>query len=388
MIVAGTAPTRVLVVTGESSGEQHTAGLMDALFEQAPERNFEFRGTGGRLLEERGVRLLADTRDLAAIGPLAALSNLSKYLSTFRRLVRMAEAWRPRIALLVDFPEFNLRLAKRLAGIGIPVCYFISPQLWAWREGRVKSVRRHVDMMLVILPFEEHFYRSHGIEAHFVGHPSVHLRSYRKQSHQPSSRPLIGLMPGSRRGEIEKMLRLFLEAARLIAVRLPADFRVLVGPDLDLRQIQQRARQLQAATDSPLSLEVRQGPVEELLPDCDYAIIKSGTSTLQSLILEVPFSMVYRMSALSYCMLRPLVSARSYCLANLIAGEPIVPEFVQRRARPELIAEHALSLLQAPLKWKQLKQNLKNASEKLGTKDAYRRAAGYLIDLLEDSCES
>ncbi len=383
MTAAGSS-TRIMVVTGETSGEQHAARLLDALREVCPEKDLEFRGTGGRLLAERGVRLLADTRDLAAIGPLAALSNLSNYLRTFRRLTQLATAWRPRVVLLVDFPEFNLRLAKRLSGLGIPICYFISPQLWAWREGRVESVRRYVDQMLVILPFEEQFYQRLGIEAHFVGHPAVHLRAFRKRSEAPASRPLIGLMPGSRGGEIQNMLGLFLEACQLIAARRPADFRVLVAPDLDLSQVQHQIRRLQAATRSATPLEVRQGPVEELLPDCDYAIIKSGTSTLQSLILEVPFSMVYRMPALSYWMLRPLVNTQSYCLANLIAEEPIVPEFVQGRARPELIAEHALSLLGAPAKWKQLKQNLKNASEKLGTEDSYRRASGYLIDLLED----
>ena len=184
------------------------------------------------------------------------------------------------------------------------------------------------------------------------------------------------------------MLGLFLETCHQIARVLPADFRLLVAPDLDLEVVETRVKELQQRNQPKLSLEIKQGLVQELLPDCDYAIIKSGTSTLQSMILEVPFSMVYKMSALSYWMLKPLVGAQSYCLANLVAGEQIVPEFVQGRARPELIAEHAIRLLKAPLRWKEFKQNLRNASEKLGTEDAYRRTAGHFIDLLEDSCES
>jgi lipid-A-disaccharide synthase len=190
-------------------------------------------------------------------------------------------------------------------------------------------------------------------------------------------------MPGSRVGEIEKMLGLFLETCRLISQRRSVRCRLLVAPDLDPAPIERRIRSQRAASPSWFELEVRQGTVQDLLPECDYAIIKSGTSTLQAMILEVPFSMVYRMSRLSYRLLKPLVSAQTFCLANLIAGKPIVSEFVQGKARPELIAEDALRVLGDEAEWRRLKQNLKIASESLGTEDAYRRAAGTLIDLIE-----
>lgn len=375
---------RLLVVTGETSGEQHTARLLDALHELRPELRLEARGTGGRLLQERGVELLSDVRNLAAIGPLAAISKLSGYWRTFKELVRVSAEWRPHAALLVDFPEFNLRLARRLAGLKIPVLYFISPQLWAWRERRVETIRRYVDRMIVILPFEEDFYRERGVKAHFVGHPAVSLRTRRKPDSPPSERPLIGVLPGSRQAEIDKMLELMLETCRKIRESIAARFRLLIAPDLDFREMDRRIRELLDSNFRELDLEICQGPIEELLPDCDYAIIKSGTSTLQAMLLEVPFAMVYRMSPLSYWTLKPFVRVRMYCLANWIAGEPIVEEFVQSRARPELIARHAVRLLEDPKKWMRLKQNLKNASEKLGSNNGYRQAAGYLIDLFED----
>jgi len=375
----------ILVVTGETSGEQHTAEVIRAVEETRPGL-FHWFGSGGPGMARQGVELMTNIESLSAIGPVAALSNGLEYLRLFRRILTRVRQAPPCLALLVDFPEFNLRLASRLGRLGIPVCYFISPQIWAWRPGRVKQVRRHVDRMLVILPFEVPFYRRHGVEAVYVGNPVAGLRAdpgVERSGTAGRDQRRIVLLPGSRRQEIDQILPVQLEAAALVRSRLPCSFRVIAAPEVEDGHLLAVYAQWRGNCTTPVDVEIVRGPVEHHLPWADCAIVKSGTSTLQAMVLQVPFAMVYRMSELSYRLLRPLVKADSYCLANLVAGRKVVPEFIQNEARGQAIASYLLDLLTSPDRMLEVKQNLEIASKRLGTLDAYAETAREIVTLAE-----
>ncbi len=376
--------SQILVVTGETSGERHLAGVVAAA-NNLSGRPLHWFGTGGPALREVGAELLEDVSQLAAIGPWEAVGLFKNYLTIFRRLLDEARRRRPRLAVLVDFPEFNLRLAPRLQRLGIPVCYFIGPQVWAWRPHRIELIRRYVDRMLVIFPFEEEFYRRRGVEAVFVGNPTFQeLKSDRNLVRVPSpgGKSTVALMPGSRRKEIERILPIQLEVARLLQQRRPCSFWVIQAPGLAGEPVAKLLRQWRAGADVELSCQIRTEPAAELLPQADCAIIKSGTSTLEAMILGTPFAMIYRMSKLSYSVLRPWVRSKNYCLANLVAGRSVVPEFVQGAARPKAIADYLDQLLSHPERMRQVKQNLRIASERLGRLEAYPETAKQILNLL------
>ncbi len=382
----GMASAEILVVAGEPSGDLHMAGVVAEVRRQFPDLNVNWFGAGGSALAAQGVEILLDVSQLAAIGPVDALGKIGGYLRLFGRLQKAARKRRPRLAVLVDFPEFNLRLAPRLRAMGIPVCGFIGPQVWAWRASRLEIIRRHFDRMLVIFPFEEEFYRAAGVAADFVGNPTAELRRWARPAAPPKpGEPVrVALMPGSRGREIERILPVQLEAAAMMHARTDCVFWLIAAPGMAEMELRRIHRAWLAKGRSALPLEIRQGPTWRLLPECDCAIIKSGTSTLEAMVLGVPFAMVYRMSNLSYRLLRPWVKTDVYCLANLVAGRRVVPEFVQEEARGDLIADYLCRLLAEPEAMSEVKQNLGIASERLGRRDAYPEAARRIVELLKD----
>ena len=279
----------ILVVAGETSGEEHAAEVVRALRDLSSEA-YHWFGSGGSRMAEQGVELMSRIDSLAAIGPVAACSNLVGYARLFRRIQKRVRQSPPALAVLVDFPEFNLRLASRLSKQGIPVCYFISPQIWAWRPGRVSSVRRYVARMLVILPFEVPFYRRHGVDAVYVGNPMARLRPATGSNHASSPngrRARIALLPGSRRKEIDQIFPVQLESAALVHSRLRCSFRVLAAPDVDDEHLLGIYREWQKRQGSGVDLKIVRGSIEEQLSWADCAIVKSGTSTLQAMVLKV-----------------------------------------------------------------------------------------------------
>ncbi len=376
----------ILVVAGEPSGDLHMAGVVAEVRRQFPDLDLRWFGSGGSALAAQGVEILSDVSELAAIGPGDALLKIRSYWRLFRRLQKEALARRPRLAVLVDFPEFNLRLAPRLKRMGIPVCGFIGPQVWAWRSSRLETIRRFFDRMLVIFPFEEEFYRKAGVAADFVGNPTAELRPWarRRPPRQPGTSSRVALMPGSRRREIERILPVQLEAAESMQERMDCSFWLIPAPGVADSELLEIYRRWRRKGHPALPLEIRQAPSWRLLPECDCAIIKSGTSTLEAMVLGVPFAMVYRMSNLSYRLLRPWVKTDVYCLANLVAGQPIVPEFVQEGARGEKVADYLCHLLAEPDAMSAVKQNLGIASERLGRREAYPEAARRIVELLKD----
>jgi len=373
----------ILIVAGESSGEAHAAGLVRELRDQVPQSSLEIFGSGGAQMAAEGVELLLDVSRLAAIGPLAALSNTRNYLWLFRELVKQARHRKPRLAILVDFPDFNLRLARKLKRMGIQICYFISPQVWAWRRSRVKQIKQYVDLMLVIFPFEQEFFRSHGVEAQYIGNPSVsRLRRLPALSDEgrvdkgfSEKRSLVALLPGSREKEVEQILPIELDAAKYVQERHPTRFCVIKAPAVNKKHIESIYHDWLEKSKGPLDLEIREDNRYEVLQQADCAIIKSGTSTLEAMLWEIPFAMVYRISYFSWLLLRPFVRTTTYCLANLIAGARIVPEFVQKNATGERIGAYILTLLEDSTRRGEVKQRLRRARRTLGNQDAYCEGA-------------
>ena len=371
----------ILVVTGETSGEQHAAGLIDEVNRQCPDLSVDWFGSGGERMSEAGVDLLADVSRLAAIGPWDALSLLPDYLKLYRRILKETRSRAPRLAILVDFPEFNLKLARRLKKMGVFVCYFIGPQVWAWRSSRVRQIGRCVDLMLVILPFEQDFYERRQVSARYVGNPSV-SRLTRSQPREAVPRPvesgapfLVALFPGSRMHEVQRILPVQLDAALHIQAHCQVRFWVAQAPGVSGRQLLGIYDSWRRKTKTSLPLEIREEGSSQLLPQVDCAIIKSGTSTLEATLFQIPFAMVYLMPWPTWFLLKPFVRTQTYCLANLIAGKTIVPEFVQRQATGENIGAYLVQLLRDEKKRESVRSQLKQAADRLGRQDAYREAA-------------
>ncbi|MBM3502082.1 MAG: lipid-A-disaccharide synthase [Armatimonadetes bacterium] len=335
----------------------------------------EFFGTGGDCMQEAGVRLLCHLRELAHIGPREALVHLGLYCRTWRSLLREAAERGPAVAVLLDFPDFNLRLARSLSRLGVPVVYYISPQLWAWRRWRIRSVRRYTDRMLVILPFEEDYYRRRGVDAEFVGHPLLEEAGsaedrigFLSRAGLSPSRPLVALLPGSRRKEVEHILPAFLEAARIMRRTSDTQFVASVAPSVSVEQVRAIVSRVLGA--DPLAGEIRlcHEASRDILSHSDFAMVKSGTSTLEAALAATPFLIAYKISWSSWTLGRLLIRTPFKGLVNLIAGEMVVPELLQGGATPEALAATALEYLEHPEKRAAMRARLGAIRDGLGSR--------------------
>lgn len=339
-----------LISAGDASGEMHAAELVRALRCRAPQSRFA--GLGGDEMQRAGVELLAPQRDLAVGGLFEVLGSLRRIRSAWRRMNR-ALAKRPDLLVLVDSPDFNIPLARRARRLGLPVLYYIGPQVWAWRRGRVGKMARRVNRLAVIFPFEVDFYRGAGLPVEFVGHPLVErvadfARNWprgraRDALRLAPERPLLALLPGSRRNELQRMLPLQLEVARILHARLPSlHFAVALAQSIPREAV----APLLARADLPLSLH--EGRTWQVLRAADAALAKPGTVTMELALLGTPFAVALRVHPLSALIGRRLIEVPSFTMPNLIAGAPIVPEFMQEQAQPARIAEALWELLTGP----------------------------------------
>jgi len=304
----------------------------------------EFFGVGGERMRTAGCDTVVDTKDLAVVGIAEILGHLPKIYGRFRKLLAEAVRHRPDLAIVIDSPAFNWRVARQMHKRGIPVVYYVCPQFWAWRQGRVRLLRKYITKALVIFPFEEEFYRERGVDASFVGHPLAELRyppgnrnDYAAEHKLDAAKPWIILMPGSRVKEVRMNLPTMLEAAAKLGARY--EFLLPVAPTLERAFVQSLIRG---------SVQVRL--VAEALPALAHSragIIASGTATVEAAVMETPFVMVYRVSPLTYMLGRPRVKVSHFAMVNLIAGEEIVPELVQY----DFTAEKVVSRLQEILSY-------------------------------------
>ncbi len=340
-------------------------------------------------MRAEGVLLLSHIRELAHIGVREALSSLRTYYRTFRGLIRHTDAHRPDLAVLLDFPYFNLRLAKKMKRRGIPVVYYISPQVWAWRSGRIRIIRKYVDKMLVILPFEEEYYRKRGVDVAFVGHPLLEdfnpirdRQSFLRSLNLNPSCRTVAILPGSRHKEVDYILPALLHASLHLLRSMPAQFVISAAPTVERSSIEDIAARILPEDLRKNSFRISARDSRDILANSDFAFIKSGTSSLEAALAGVPFLITYKISPLSWFVGSMLIKSSMKGLVNLIANEKIVPELYQSEARPETLAGIALEYLNDSEKSAEMRSKLAGIRERLSVRCASETAAaivnGYL----------
>jgi lipid-A-disaccharide synthase len=377
-----------MIVAGEESGDAHAAALVGALRERAPQASFEFFGATGGQLRAAGVESVVRDEDLAITGLLEIARSLPRFIEAYRSLKRAAVERRPDAVVLVDWPDFNLALARALRRRGLRVIYYISPQLWAWRAYRVRQVRRDVDLLLTILPFESEWYEGRGVShVEFVGHPFAGVVRPRYAREEFCARhgldpvrPIIALLPGSRRKEFERLLPLMLDAsARLSRGRPETQFVVALASRRSEAEVE-RIVNVSGPSGSPPSqnLRVTREETREALAASDAAAVCSGTATLEAALLGTPLVVVYKESALNWHTLGRLIRVEHYGLVNLIAGERVAPELMQDELTGESLARELLTLLD-PEHNASVRARLRTAAARLGEGQASLRAADAVL---------
>jgi lipid-A-disaccharide synthase len=372
----------IMIVTGEASGDHHGALLLQALKRRVP--GLRCCGIGGDELRQAGMRLLYHNHALAVVGAIEVLAHAPHILRAFRALRREITTAPPDLIIFIDYPDFNLRMAAFASRRGVPVLYYISPQIWAWRQGRAKKIARIVDTMAVIFPFEVPFYKKVGANVHCVGHPlmdqPVALLSRTEALQRfglKDTWPIIGLLPGSRAGEIKRLLPPMLGAAERIRTRYPdAQFIIPAAPGVSRERINAEADAVQAP------VHVVSGNFQDAVNCCDIALVASGTATLQTALLGKPMIIVYRISPLTYLLGRMLIRVPYIGLVNIIAGSLVAPELIQHDATAGRIAEEALALLKDDGRRSKIQQQLAAVKQALGGPGASERVAELAAGML------
>jgi len=376
----------LMIVAGERSGDLYGAGLAWALRERLD--NPELFGCGGDAMRGAGVETVVDAHRIAMMGLTEVLGGLPRAYRAFRTLLAEADRRRPRLAVLIDFPDFNLRLAKRLKKRNIPVVYFVSPQVWAWRKSRLRQLKSSIAKMLCIFDFEEALYRQAGIPVEFVGHPLAGLVRPRLTRQDflgglelDPAKPTVALLPGSRVKEVGQILPTLLEAANRLALTREVQFVVAVAPTLDphwvaklvLEHYAGRATVIRTASQSTY----------DALAHSDLAVVASGTATLEAALLERPMVVVYRFSPLTYLLGKILVHLPYYSMVNILARRPVVPELIQRDFTSAQVAARVEYLLDHPQARQEMTGELRAIKDRLGPPGALGRAAAAVVSLLQ-----
>ena len=384
---------KIFIVAGDPSGDLHGANLVNALREISSQ--IEISGLGGERMERAGVRILDKLTELAIVGFSEAINNILALRQIYIKTEEFLKKEKPDIIVLIDYPGFNLRLAGLAKRLKIPLIYYIGPQIWAWRHGRIKGIAELVNKMLVIFPFEEETYKKAGVDVYFVGHPLLDTiqptkgkeEVYRKYG-LDSNFPIIGLMPGSRKQEIERLLPVMLEASRKIGKNRKVQFVLPLAENIPMTYIKERIIEFERNTLNRFRKEKKPPLPILVVRDEDYnirrtmtlALVASGTATLENACLGIPMIIIYKVSLLSYLLARLLIRIPRIGLANIVAGKRVVPEFIQQKARAGEIAKVACHWLSNPGLMRETRKELKRVKEKLGTPGASKRAAKIILE--------
>lgn len=375
---------RLMLVAGEASGDMRAGELSLFLKELSP--GTELVGAGGRSMRAAGVELLYDLTELALIGFSDVFRKLGSLRHCFSLLTRELRSGRVDGLVLVDFPDFNLRLARRAKAAGVPVVYYISPQVWAWRPGRIKKIAALVDRMLVIFSFETELYEQEKVKVDFVGHPLLDRVKAKMTREEAAARfslspdkPVVALLPGSRQREVRTHLPIMLEAAAAMRTEVPELQFVLPCASPELRE--EAVGILSGGRDPEVRLV--ENATYEALNLADLAIAASGTTTLEAACLGTPLVVIYRLSFFNWLLAKPLVRLENIALVNVVAGERIVPELLQFEARPDLISQEALRLLREEGEREVMVSKMSEVRKKLGSPGASKRAARLVLEEME-----
>lgn len=372
----------VMIIAGEASGDMHGATLVREMLKCNPA--LKFYGIGGNKLRREGVELLADAADMAVVGLTEVIFKLSGILKIMTLMKKSMDERRPDLVILIDYPDFNLPLAKAAHKRGIKVFYYISPQVWAWRRGRIKQIKKTVNKMAVILPFEVETYREKGFEANYVGHPLLDMvktnsskQDSRKKNGLAEDKITIGILPGSRMSEIKKLMPELVRATQILKREIPdAQFVLPLADTLDETII------TEYISGADVQIKIISGHTYDVITCCDLVLVASGTATLETALLGVPMIVIYKISALSYFIGNLIIDVKNISLVNIIAGKTVVPELIQSEASGAQIAAEALSILKNRNKRQEMINGLQSIRSRLGEPGAARRAAQIAIDML------
>ena len=371
---------RVMIIAGESSGDLHGSKLVSAMRQK--NQDLFFCGIGGQALKDAGVKILVDASELSVVGIVEVIPKMFSIIKGMSVVKKSLKALSPDLLILIDFPDFNLHIAATAKKLNIPVLYYISPQVWAWRSGRVRKIGKLVNHMAVILPFEEDIFRKHRVPATYVGHPlldkegDVENTPVKKRA---GLRPFIGLLPGSRDREIARHLPVMLEAARMIKHRMnDLKFIISLAPAVERKFVEE----IIAKHHAPIDYELIGGKVDSVFERCKLAIVASGTVTLESAISGTPMIIIYKVSPASYWLGRALIRVKHIGLVNLIANKRIVPELLQDEASPQNIAKTAIKMLSDDKALERLADELSNIRYLLGGPGASQRVADIALNML------
>jgi len=380
-------------VAGEASGDYHGARLVAEIQQMIPEA--QFLGIGGEALEAQGVRLLARAEDLAVVGLTEVASRLPAVVRALREINRVLSQKRPALTILIDFPDFNFLVARLAKWRGVPVMYYISPQVWAWRRRRVRTIARNVDRMAVIFPFEEDFYTQRGVKVTFVGHPlketlpelpdrNILLEDWGLDP----ERFTLALLPGSRGSEIERHLPVMLEAALLVKKVIP-EFQFLLplastAPGGLVEGMVEKFLGEGAKGRRPLPppLKIIPGQAYAALAAAHLAVVASGTVTVEAALAGTPTVIIYRLAPLTFQVAKLLIRVDHIGMANLLAGEGLFPELIQEACTPERLAQEVLAWVREPKYVEHLRRGLARVVEGLGPPGASRRAAEVALEIM------
>lgn len=377
----------VMIIAGETSGDAHGAHLVRAMKKKAP--SLVFWGIGGGALREAGVEIIVDAGELSVVGITEVAAKIPSVLRAVSTIKKNLRQRRPDLVILIDFPDFNLHIAGIAKKQGIPVLYYVSPQIWAWRSGRIRKIRKTVDHVAVILPFEADFYARRNVPATFVGHPLLDacFPDPEKQAdpERDGAAPVIGLLPGSRVGEISRNLPYMLAAASILQQRLKnVRFLLSIAPSISREWVETFVGPYKKTC----AIELVPGSIVEIFEKSAMIIAASGTVTLETAIYGVPMVIMYRISPFSYMVGRALIEVDHIGLVNIIAGERVVPELIQEAASPKNIAGTVENLLKNPSELRRIRKKLAKVREKLGQPGASVKTAEIAFSLMAAANQS
>jgi len=374
---------KILIVAGEASGDLHGSNLIREIRNLNPQ--IQLFGIGGDRMKKEGMELIYHIDKLSIMGFFEVLSKLRLIREVMKTMQKLTEERRPGLVVLIDYPGFNLRFAKRVKKMGIPIAYYISPQVWAWGGGRVKKMKGLIYKMIVIFPFEVEIYKKFDIDCEFVGHPLLEVvrpvlsrEDFQSKIDLRKNEVLLGLLPGSRWQEVEKILPIMVQTVELLGARIK-NLRVMLGlaSTIKKERVQGILNQFKSKVDPEHSrrVEIIENLTYDLMKHSDLLLVTSGTATLESAILGTPFLVLYKTSFWTYLFAKSLVSIPNIALANVVAGKKIVPEYIQSKAVPQDIAEEAYDILINKPRYKFIQNELSLVKERIGEVGASKRAA-------------
>ena len=371
-----------MIVAGEASADLHGSNLVRAI--NGMDSGISFLGIGGKKMADVGVKVMIPSSEMAVVGLTEVFSKLRFITGAYLKLKNILKNSPPDLLILIDYPDFNLRLARIAKRYKVPVLYYISPQVWAWRKRRIKKIARRVDRMAVILPFEEPFYRKTGMDVEYVGHPLLDSAPDRlnksaviKEMGLENDYPVLGLLPGSRSEEIKNLLPLMIKAVEILSSRYHGLKCILpmastISPDLIQPMIKL----------SSVEIKVSEENIYKTLAACDLALVTSGTATLETAIMEVPMIIVYRVSPITFRVAKLVVKVPHIGLVNLVAGEEVVPELIQDEVTPHRIARGVIDILEGGQRKENMIKKLRVVRERLGGGGASERTARMAMEMM------